>query len=220
MTQIITDFLNSKIDYQTVLAAVGIYLLALWLMFCFWVFMDANKRYKKPMVATLMALLVFVFNFPALVFYLIIRPEQDDLADLMALDSAMQGGVQVPIVNFTGANGEVQLSLSLQIHPQLQGQSDMVVNVGWESNNPNMQVGTMPQQSRPTFSQQSSSQSQEALRKGWDSIREKAKDQLKNIHTTVNSTVASSVNTDAAEAPSDNDKAEKKGHKQVKNTES
>jgi hypothetical protein len=190
MIDLITGFLDSKIDYQTIFAIIGLYLLSLWLMFCLWVFVDANKRYNKPVMGLFMALLVFVFNFPALVFYLIIRPESDEFADFANLEGS-SGGVQVPLVNFVGENGEIQMSFNVQIQPQLQPKSDMVINVGWESDNSNMRLGS----SAPRQAQQPSTpgQTNEAFRKHWDAFRSKAKDQIKNINATVSSSVNSAA---------------------------
>ena len=220
MFDVITKFLDSKIDYQTIFAFIGIYLLALWLMFCFLVFMDANKRYKKPLVAVLMALLVFVFNFPALIFYLIVRPEIDEFADLAAYDSMMQqsGGVQVPLVNFTGKNGEVTMSLNLSIHSQPASLADMVIDVGWDSANPNMKVSTAV--SSPKTGTMPEKPQQENFRNRWDSIREKAKGQMKNINASVSSSVSASVDAASKDTDSDSDKADHNKHHKDKQSES
>jgi len=208
MIDIITGFLDSKIDYQTIFAIVGLYLLSLWLMFCLWVFIDANKRYKKPVMGLFMSLLVFVFNFPALVFYLIIRPEVDEFADF-GLDT-MAGGVQVPLVNFIGENGEVALSFNVQIQPQLQSKSDMVINVGWESDKSTMKLGSAPmRQAEPV---QAASETNQAFRRHWDNFRSKAREQIKTINATVNSTVNNAAGGEAMQAEK-SDSSDKKNRK-------
>jgi hypothetical protein len=80
-----------------------------------------------------------VFNFPALIFYLIIRPEEnwEDLG-LYEIDH-QHGGVNVPVINFVGTDGKVQLSLNLTVAPHLSESTDMTVDVGWNSTQTQMQ---------------------------------------------------------------------------------
>ncbi len=125
------ELLNSIlgfVDYQSLLTLVAFYLVALWLMFCFWVVVDARKRYHNVLVAVMMGLLVFVFSFPALIFYLIIRPEEET-QDVVYSGAAMVAGANVPMVNFVGPDGEVQMSLNLHIHRQLDTAADMDIHV-------------------------------------------------------------------------------------------
>src|SRR6185369_12606874 len=102
------DAINSvlSIDFQKIFIFVIIYLLVLWFLICFWVYNDAKKRYKATHLALIFFLLTLVLNFPALIFYLIIRPENDDEhVFYMHSDeeaSSNLGGVNVPIVNFIG----------------------------------------------------------------------------------------------------------------------
>lgn len=125
MADIVTALLTNS---QTLLVIILFYLAALWLMFCLWVFIDAMKRFRSLPISIILTLLTFVFNFPALVFYLIIRPEDPTLDGY-----ASEGGVNVPLMNFVGNDGEVQFSLNLKVNPKYQPGADMDVNVNWKS---------------------------------------------------------------------------------------
>jgi hypothetical protein len=140
MGEIVTAALNPRIDYQTVLTLIVVYFLAVWLMFCFWVFLDAHKRYQKLTIAVMMTLFVLPFNLPGLVLYLIIRPEED-WNTLEIVDSGshpVKGGVHVPLVHFVDEEGEVKLALNLSIAKGTNIDPDMNVNVTWDSQQPGM----------------------------------------------------------------------------------
>ena len=131
------QILQAKDDFSKIFLFVLIYLAVLWLMFSLWVFVDAQKRYKKSWIAVLMFLLVFLLNFPLLIFYLIIRPEKED-ENVMYLQTGESefSGVDVPVVNFTGENG-VEMSLVIKFNkPSAVTNQDMKVNVDWVSSNP------------------------------------------------------------------------------------
>lgn len=137
MGEFVTSLIT-LIDYKVVLTALGVYVVAMWLMFCLWVFFDARKRYHSVWTALLFGVLVFVFTFPALIFYLVIRPEET-LVDHAAYFSE-PGGVNVPIVNFMGSDGEVEMAINLQVYKQPESMADMKVRVDWDSQKPHMQV--------------------------------------------------------------------------------
>src|SRR5258706_1665730 len=144
MFNFLINILETNIDYKTVLTGIFVYLLLLWLMFCFWVFMDSQKRYNNFIVSIVFFLLVLVFNFPALIFYLIIRPEkeEDNIMFLQGGDMG-QGGVNVPIVNFLGKDG-IELSLQLKISNKSTVMNpNLKVNVDWESSDSNFELKGM-----------------------------------------------------------------------------
>lgn len=124
MADLVTSILTNT---QTLLIVILFYFVALWLMFCLWVFVDASRRYHNVFMALIMTLMVFVFNFPVLIFYLIVRPE-DDYAVVN------DGSVNVPVANFIGDDGAVVMSLNLKINGQPSSSSDMNVNVDWKAN--------------------------------------------------------------------------------------
>lgn len=122
----------------TILMAAGIYILVLWLMFSFWVFIDAKKRYRKTSIAVLFFFVVFIFNFPALIFYLVTRPEDENDYVVFPADNLSNRGINIPVVNFVGKDGKVNFSFELKINnPETVQPSDMVVDVNWKSESKN-----------------------------------------------------------------------------------
>lgn len=73
MTLYIIDLVE-KIEYREVFIAIGLYLLILWSAICGWVLVDAYKRYSK-LISIIITLLVAFLGPPALIFYIMIRPE-------------------------------------------------------------------------------------------------------------------------------------------------
>lgn len=119
-----------------VLILVGVYLGLIWLLFSFWVFIDAKKRYKKIGIAIIYFFVVLIFSFPALIFYLITRPEDDGEFVLLPAEHLGNRGVNIPVVNFIGKDGKVNLSFELRINSDVVGE-DMSINVDWNSQNKN-----------------------------------------------------------------------------------
>lgn len=121
----------------SVLVGVAVYLASLWVLFSFWVYLDAKKRYGKTYIAALFFVVVLIFSFPALVFYLITRPEDENDYIIFPSENVSNKGVNVPIVNFIGKDGKVNLSFELKINnPEFLNNSDMAVNIDWKSQKP------------------------------------------------------------------------------------
>lgn len=133
------DFIAKLISgdgLTTVLMLAGLYILILWLMFSFWVYVDARKRYKKTSIGIVFFFVVFIFNFPALIFYLVTRPEDENDFLFFPSDNLSNRGVNVPVVNFVGQDGKVNFSLELKINnPEVAHSADMSVDVNWKSEN-------------------------------------------------------------------------------------
>ncbi len=133
--------MNENIDYGIFVKLFCSYILLLWIVISAWVGMDARKRFNKK-YAILFFLLVLVLNFPMLIFYFIIRPEEQyeyyDQWDL--------GGVNVPLVNFVGKEG-VEMVLELKLNPSKVTSkiaSDMKIDVSWDSPKEDMKLVTSP----------------------------------------------------------------------------
>lgn len=139
------DVLQSlfSIDFQGILTFVLIYLGIIWVLVSVWVFSDAKKRYDSMLLTIALFLVVLVFNFPALIFYLIIRPEhEDEHVFYFHGNNEMQEypGVNVPIVNFVGKDG-FKISLNMNIgNPENAVNSALDVNVDWKSDDANMKI--------------------------------------------------------------------------------
>lgn len=103
------DF-NEGVDYAVVTKVIVVYLVLLWFFVSMWVFNDAKYRFNNWVIAIFLALLNLVLSFPFLLIYLLVRPSQRDDLD----DFNEEGGVNIPIVNFTKDDGVV-ISLQLKI---------------------------------------------------------------------------------------------------------
>ncbi|MBN1331589.1 hypothetical protein JW978_01750 [Candidatus Dojkabacteria bacterium] len=145
MSEFVVDLidLNEKVDYSVFVTLFCSYLATLWLVISVWVGVDAWKRYQNKNFAIMFFLLTFFLNFPILVFYFIIRPE-NKASDYEEWET---GGVNVPVVNFLGKEG-VDMVLQLKINPSkvVPDDNDMRVDVSWESNKENMQLTPTPAQ--------------------------------------------------------------------------
>jgi hypothetical protein len=121
MEDFISSILNSNFDFNKIGAFFLLWIGALWLVFCVWVNLDAKKRYKSKKWGLFWAAAVFVLNFPALVFYFIVRPENEENHIIYFANEGSQpnGGINVPLINFTGQDGLVQLSLSLSLNKNI-----------------------------------------------------------------------------------------------------
>jgi len=132
-----------QIDFSKIFIFVAIYILVLWVLICVWVYNDAKKRYKTMHLALIFFLLALILNFPALIFYLIVRPEaEDEHVFYMHSDEEASnlGGVNVPIVNFIGEDG-FKISLQLKVaNPKAEKDSNLDINLDWKSNDENMKV--------------------------------------------------------------------------------
>ncbi len=132
MEDFISSILNSTVDFNQLGTIILIWILALWAVFCVWVFTDANKRYKNRRWGLFWFIAVLIINFPALVLYFIVRPENEEnhVIYLANEGSNTPGGINVPLINFTGEDGIVQLSLSLSLNKNIgeNVQFDLKVN--------------------------------------------------------------------------------------------
>ncbi|MEI6886738.1 MAG: hypothetical protein WCK31_00710 [bacterium] len=66
---------NQNSNWDMIFKVVLVFLIAFWLTICLWVFIDARSRYTKFIVAMLITLFTLIFNIPALIIYVILRPE-------------------------------------------------------------------------------------------------------------------------------------------------
>lgn len=104
------DF-NEGVDYSIVSKIIVGYLILLWVFVSIWVFNDAKKRFNKVWIALILGLLNLVLSFPFLLIYLLIRPSHKEDWE----EFSDEGGINIPIVNFSGEDGVV-ISLQLKIN--------------------------------------------------------------------------------------------------------
>jgi len=133
MEQLLLGIVDSTLDYAFVGKLVVLYLLALWAMFSFWVYVDAKKRYHSTKMGVLFFLLVFILNFPALIFYIIIRPENEEEIGHYGM---LHGGLDIPVANFIGKDDEIEFSLSIKLNPNISTDSVKVSIEGSKTASP------------------------------------------------------------------------------------
>jgi hypothetical protein len=140
MLDSVVGLLEADINWNNILLIVIGYIFLLWFLLSFWVALDAKKRYKSIVVAIFLFLVVLILNIPALVFYLIVRPdrEEDNILYLHSEESGLSG-VNIPVVNFKGDDGFV-ISLQLKVgNPQSTKANNMNIDVNFDSDDANME---------------------------------------------------------------------------------
>lgn len=187
------DFLQSVVSlitsdeapsFNSVLAVILLYLLALWLVFCFWVFVDAKKRYGKWWLALIISVCVFILNFPCLILYLIVRPE-DEYGETSSYHGAQSsGGLEIPVARFVDDKGEVKFSLNISMNPNLSSDADISVEVGWDADRKDLSVQEISKAAHQTPVQQPADYS---MKKGFfgssklSGFREKARNRIAKL---------------------------------------
>jgi len=136
MINILSSVTSSNINYPAILLAIFAYIFSFWVLFCFWVFIDSQKRYKNFFISVFFFFLTLIIGIPALLFYLIVRPErEDENVFYLNHNEENMGGVNVPVINFMGKDG-VEMTLQLKINKPLDDQaSDMKVSVDFNTQN-------------------------------------------------------------------------------------
>lgn len=94
-----------------ILFAFGVYLLFLWLLVPIWVYLDSKKKFKNDLLSVLLFMLVLPLNIPGLLFYIIIRPEDDIYEDID--DDHV---VNIPIVNFVSDKNDLVLGFEIKLN--------------------------------------------------------------------------------------------------------
>jgi len=206
------SILETNINYNSIIVIILIYIVLLWVMLSLWVAMDAKRRYNKMLMGVIFFFVVLVLNIPALVFYLIVRPEreEDNILYLHSDDAAL-GGVNVPIVNFTGKDGFV-VSLQLKIgntNADNQTASNMNINVDWQSNDPEMKVSQVAEQKKET-KQVAVVSSQEQKAEPANPVQEKVKGKVKNVAKKVKNVTSKFMNSVQSYAETLDQEVEKK----------
>ncbi len=122
--------LNEQINYSYILACFGIYVVLVIVLTSAWVRKDYLQRDGNTTTAIFWALFVLIFNIPALMIYLVFRPEERHY-------HPATGGMNVPLINFMDKeNREVLLGIQLKINPSRLTEEvrDMIVDIDWDSN--------------------------------------------------------------------------------------
>lgn len=123
-------FLNN-LRIEHILFVFVTYLLILWLLVPIWVYIDSKKKFHSNFISIVFALLVLPFNIPGVIFYIIIRPDENSVG---ASDDS--GIINIPIANFTSNKDEVIMGLEIKINGNLIDKSrrnDINLNVSIDS---------------------------------------------------------------------------------------
>lgn len=129
--------LNEKINYSVFMTLFCSYFILLWMVISIWIGVDAWKRYGNKSIAFTFFFLTFILNVPMLILYFVVRPEEK----YEYYDEWETGGVNVPLVNFTGKQG-VEMVLEMKLNPVKLAtkQADMKIDVSWESQDQDKQL--------------------------------------------------------------------------------
>ncbi len=128
---------NESVNYQIVVIGFMLYMLILWIVVTTWVYKDAKSRFEGKYMPALMASLNLLLFFPFLIIYLLVRPHYRD-----EFDEWHEGGVNIPIVNFTGNEGVV-MSFELRVNPKKVAENkdhEMKIDISFDSQDDNKQV--------------------------------------------------------------------------------
>ncbi|MBN1915574.1 hypothetical protein JW796_01080 [Candidatus Dojkabacteria bacterium] len=141
MYDAIIDFINFNegLNYKIIIFVFIAYVVLLWMVVVFWVYFDAKKRYVNPIHSLVIAIATFFLGIPFVLLYMLIRP--DEVFDDEGFLEEPKGGVNIPIVNFTGKEG-VEMTLTLSVSPKVNEvrPSDLRIGVSVEPNEEKFEI--------------------------------------------------------------------------------
>ncbi len=106
---------DSFIEFITV--AFFLYATILWILVPIWVFIDSKKKYNNSLISTALFFLILPLNIPGLLFYIIIRPDEEKSNSLGEGHLATNNSViNVPFLNFLDNDNNVVMSLDFSIN--------------------------------------------------------------------------------------------------------
>lgn len=125
---------NESVDYAMLISILVSYFFIIWFVICIWVFNDARKRYIKFITSFLFTLFVLLFGPPALIFYILVRPEHTLEEDYL-INLALSGEREMKPIYFDGDSG-FDISINLSVQPK---------NSADDKHKLNMSIDWMPQ---------------------------------------------------------------------------
>ncbi len=134
MADYILDLLNANetVNYSLILSFVAAYIIFMWFIVSIWLLTDARKRYKSGIQPILYAIFVLFFGPPALIFYIMIRPEHT-LDEDYYINLALSGEKQSRPIYFDGERG-FDINVNLSVQPKETSEDNkhkMNVEVSW-----------------------------------------------------------------------------------------
>ncbi|MBU0975926.1 MAG: hypothetical protein ABIE03_03380 [Patescibacteria group bacterium] len=125
---------NEDVNYSFIISLFVGYFFIIWFIISLWVFFDAKKRHSSVVLCILYWFFVFVFGPPALVFYIMIRPEHT-LEENYYMNLALSGEKSVRPIYFDGNKGfDISINLSVQPKEAEDSEHKMYMNVEWFPN--------------------------------------------------------------------------------------
>lgn len=122
---------NENVDYSLIIAVIISYFLFIWFIICIWVFFDGQRRFKSIITSILFSLFSLLFGPPALIFYIMVRPEHTAEEDYY-INLALSGEKELKPICFDGDKGfEISINLSVQPKESVNDKHKMMMQVAW-----------------------------------------------------------------------------------------
>lgn len=118
MIETILDFVTNDSLLEGLATFTAAYLFTIWALFPIWVFIDAQKKYKSDIIAFIFFIFIFPLNIPGLIFYLIIRPEDEHDLDVYktSITKSKKDNINIPLTHFIDEKGEIALTFNVTIN--------------------------------------------------------------------------------------------------------
>lgn len=131
--QALVDFIefNEGVDFAAIILYLFTCIGAFFLILAVLTARDAFNRYDSAYWAAVWFVTVLLLNIVGVILYLLARP--DDAYE--SVQAHQQGGVNIPVANFTGDAGEVLVSFQLKINSTELSEHirDMTIDIDWDS---------------------------------------------------------------------------------------
>lgn len=135
---------NESVDYAAIISIIVSYFLIIWLVITVWIFNDARKRYVRFITAFLFTLFVLFFGPPALIFYIMIRPEHTLEEDYL-INLALSGEKELRPIYFDGDRGfDISINLSVQPKQSPNDKHKMNMSIDWMPTKADLQKTPVP----------------------------------------------------------------------------
>lgn len=119
---------NQNRDWDSIFKALGIFLILFWICICIWVYFDVRTRYKRRITAILVTLFVLIFNIPALIIYVVLRPEHTK-EEIKLIQSAGFFPISFDPKILGNSTTPLKLSFTLDVTPDPEGKTTPKINV-------------------------------------------------------------------------------------------
>jgi hypothetical protein len=168
---------NESINYSLIISVIVSYFFFIWFVVCIWIFFDARKRYESTITPALFCVFTLTFGIPALIFYIMVRPEHT-LEEDYYMNLALSGEKTLKPIYFDGDKG-FDISINMAVQPKTAKD---------EKHKMEMQVAWIPQkfQSQKNIQQRSGGKTTGLSKKvtsQWNSFIQNLNSSLQNLGT-------------------------------------